>query len=401
MNGLAGLDAGPDWRGPIADRMLISSADGGNAISDAVRQACYLADLGVHWPAATGLAAPKGGARFHFSLPGSRQGFRPRRAGAAVSVGNAAFEGGRALEIGYAALGPGQVAAVTTPTFAPPEVVDMRTYELMATPLVYPGQVVKARVVAAEGNRGAVEVRLRLRVYDGQRPAPRRRWRRRPTLRPGTEAVLEWRCRSSAASRSPRSASRSPAPAGGPTAGCCSTTCAGTARPSLVLRRPEGGGDFWRRAWVNGVDLFPQRPGPSFRISQSRGEGLISHGTRQWTDYEVRSDIVIHLGNYGGVALRVQGLRRYYGVRLTREGRLQIVRVRDDATSVLAETDFPLEFETTLAIAARVHGNAITATVNGVAIGAEDRDAYALGDGGIGLFVHEGALSADVVRVAG
>ena len=102
--------------------------------------------------------------------------------------------------------------------------------------------------------------------------------------------------------------------------------------------------------------MYSKRYPPSFRISQNRGEGLISHGTRQWTDYEVKSDIVIHLGNYGGVALRVQGLRRYYGVRLTREGNLQIVRVRDDETSVLAETTFPLEFDKKLAVTARVCG---------------------------------------------
>ena len=47
MNGLEGLEEGPDWRGPIADRMLISSADGGNSINDAVRQAYYLANLGL------------------------------------------------------------------------------------------------------------------------------------------------------------------------------------------------------------------------------------------------------------------------------------------------------------------------------------------------------------------
>ena len=35
----------------------------------------------------------------------------------------------------------------------PPEVVDMRTYELMATPLVYPGQTLRARVVAARLSR--------------------------------------------------------------------------------------------------------------------------------------------------------------------------------------------------------------------------------------------------------
>ena len=37
----------------------------------------------------------------------------------------------------------------------------MRTYDLMATPLVYPGQVVKARIVAPAANRGTVEARLR------------------------------------------------------------------------------------------------------------------------------------------------------------------------------------------------------------------------------------------------
>ena len=154
-------------------------------------------------------------------------------------------------------------------------------------------------------------------------------------------------------------------------------------------------------AWVNGVDIYSSALLASFRISQNRGEGLISHGTRQWTDYEVNSDIVIHLGNYGGIALRVQGLRRYYGVRLTREGSLQIVRVRDDATSVLAETSFPLEFEKTLAVAARARGNAITATINGVSISAEDRDEHAFRDGGIGLFINEGALSADSVSITG
>ena len=60
----------------------------------------------------------------------------------------------RALAISYEALGPGQVAAAMTPTFSPREMLKMRTYDLMATPLVYPGQTVKARVVAATDNRG-------------------------------------------------------------------------------------------------------------------------------------------------------------------------------------------------------------------------------------------------------
>ena len=76
MLGLNGLDQGPDWRGPLADRMLISSADGGNSINDAVKMAYYIANLGYALAGESLLEAPKDGAQFHFSLPGSTQGFQ-------------------------------------------------------------------------------------------------------------------------------------------------------------------------------------------------------------------------------------------------------------------------------------------------------------------------------------
>ena len=46
MLGLDGIEGTHDWRGPVADRMLISSADGGGAINDAVRVTYRLVDLG-------------------------------------------------------------------------------------------------------------------------------------------------------------------------------------------------------------------------------------------------------------------------------------------------------------------------------------------------------------------
>jgi len=402
MLGLDGIEEGPDWRGPIADRLLISSADGGNSINDAVRTAYYLANIGRKLAGDAELGEPKDGAQMHFSLPGSQQGFRPdgSTGGSANPVlRNVEFEGGRALSISYEALGPGQAAIATTPTFSPPEMLNMRTYDLMATPLVYPGQVLKARVVAPEDNKGDVEVRLRLRVYDA---ADRLRDVDGETchLAPGSETVLEWRL---------------PEFDGQPIAeiGLAVTSDGRRADGSVLLdymrwdgvaeftlHRPQGDGDFWRMAWVNGVDFFSKRFPPSFRISQSRDEGMVSHGTRQWTDYALKSDIMVHLGNYGGVALRVQGLRRYYGVRATRDNKLEIVRVRDDDVSVLASTDFAFEFETKLTFDAKVVGNTISATVNGTPISASDSSADGFANGGIGLVVHEGALSTDAVRIA-
>ncbi|MEO8881855.1 MAG: ADP-ribosylglycohydrolase family protein, partial [Devosia sp.] len=401
MLGLDGLNAGPDWRGPLADRLLISSADGGNSINDAVRTAYYLANVGLKLAGGSEMASPKDGAQFHFSLPGSVQGFRPLT-GLGLSkttrTENIEFEGSSALAVVYEALGPGQVAAVTTPTFTPPEVRNMRTYELMATPLVYPGQVVKARLVAERGNTGGVTARLRLRVYDGHDEL-RDIEGEMVTLAPGEERTLEWTL---------------PDFDGQPIGEIGIAIAANGRRadgrvildflrwdgaPALTLHRPAGDGDFWRMSWVNGVSFFSKRFPPSFRISQDRGEGLIIHGTRQWTDYAVETEIVVHLGNYGGVAVRAQGLRRYYGVRLNRTGTLEIIRVRDDKTKVLASTPFELQFETKIPIRVVVIGHEITAEVGGTKLTATDDSAKSFKDGGIGLFVAEGALSTDEVRV--
>ncbi|MCA1510411.1 ADP-ribosylglycohydrolase family protein [Bradyrhizobium sp. NBAIM01] len=405
MNGLAGLDAGPDWRGPIADQLLISSADGGNSINDAVRTAYYLTNIGLQLAGSRKLEAPKDGAQFHFSLPGSRQGFRPQMGAEfskTVSIGNQEFEGSRALAVHYAALGPGQVAAATTPTFSPREMLcagGYGGYELMATPLVYPGQVVKARVVAPDGNRSPVEVRLRVRVYD-ERDELRNVDGDVVTLEPGTETVLRWRLPEF----------------GGQPIGEIGLAFTGTGLradgallvdylrwdgpPSLTLRRPAADCDFWRMAWVNGTSFFSKRfKWAAFRISQDRGEGIIIHGTRQWTDYQASGDVMLHLGNYGGIAIRVQSLRRYYGGRVTREGNMQIVRVRDEQTKILAETPFKIEFEKPISMRVSAKGRTISFIADGASLSVVDSDPDALDNGGIGLIVHEGALSSNEIRV--
>jgi ADP-ribosylglycohydrolase len=403
MNGLDGLEEGPDFRGPVADRMLISSADGGNSINDAVRQAYYLTNLGLELSGDQKLEPPKEGAQFHFSLPGSQQGFRPQTGldvGNTVRVRNAEFESGRALAIDYEALGPAQIAAITSPTFSPRELLDMRTYDLMATPLVYSGQVVKARVQAEAKNRGAVDVKLRIRVYD-ERDHLRNIDAPAMTLVPGEEAVLLWTL---------------PDTGGQPIAEIGIAMSASGKRadgrllvdylrwdgaPALTLKRPSGDGDFWRMAWVNGTSFFSKRFPSAFRIAQNRGEGIIIHGTRQWTDYQAEGNIMLHLGNYGGFAIRVQGLRRYYGARVTRDGKMQIVRVRDDETKVLAETDFKTEFETNIAMRVSAQGNHIIFEADGVSLSAEDSGPEAFADGGLGLVVHEGALSSNEIRIGG
>ena len=257
----------------------------------------------------------------------------------------------------------------------------------------------QARVVAPADNAGAVDVRLTLKVF-GDKDRLYNVDGKPTTLEPGAETRLEWRL---------------PEFDGQPIGeiGVAITTEAQRAdgrilvdwlrwdgTPEVALRRPKVESDFWRMAWVNGVSFFSKLFPPSFRISQAVGEGMVSHGTREWTDYTVKTDLTVHLGNYGGLAVRVQGLRRYYGVRLVRDGRLQIIKVRDETVTVLAEAPFDFAFEKAVPLDVRVSGNSLSVVAGGVKLEAHDESDTALTDGGIGLVIHEGALSTDSVIIS-
>src|SRR5918999_5603427 len=168
-NGLAGIDVGPDWRGPVADRMYLPTADGGRCVTDAAREALEIINAARRL-AGEAPVAPKAGARFHFDLPGSVQGFQPdedtdyKGTATLENVEGHSERGRRSLAIHYRHIAPGRVARVTTPTFIPPEATDMADYALLASPTLYPGQDLRARVIA-NGNNEAVACRLFVRTY--------------------------------------------------------------------------------------------------------------------------------------------------------------------------------------------------------------------------------------------
>ena len=96
---------------------------------------------------------------------------------------------------------------------------------------------------------------------------------------------------------------------------------------------------------------------------------------------------------------RVQGLRRYYAALVVRPDLFRLVRVYDDFVAILAETRFEWSFETRYEIAAEVVGRAISVSVGGAALSAQDDDPRALENGGVALIINAGACSCDEVRV--
>ena len=87
---------------------------------------------------------------------------------------------------------PDTPVVATTPTFIPPEAIEMPGYTLLASPTLYPGQQVRARLTAHPGNAGPVETRLQINIY-GEGYALQTLAGSPEELAPGRAAILTWR----------------------------------------------------------------------------------------------------------------------------------------------------------------------------------------------------------------
>jgi ADP-ribosylglycohydrolase len=407
--GLAGIDAGPDFRTPVADRMYISTADGGGSITDAVIEAQSLIGAGHALAGASPPAAAKNGARFNFNFPGSLQGFASKTGSPAhlhqAEVRNAAGHSGsgeRALAINFERLAPGRVARVATPTFFDKDVFTMPIYQLLACPTLYSGQTVECRLEADRvGGRAAV--RLYASVYD-ERDELKQIHGDARDIASGQEALLSWCV---------------PDTGGYPIfeigleieaqdpLGVDGTIyldyLSWSGAPNTVLRRPDNNfSTMWKHAWVNNVSQFQTR-WEGLRITNGQGSGFIAQGTRDWRNYRVNAEIVPLLADAWGLAARVQGRERYYALMFdkTDGGSIRLIRRNHDET-LLASERFQWQFDQKYDVDLQVNGRQIEAYVGGKQIfGVLDTDGSTLTGGGVGLVVDTGSIATQAVHITG
>ena len=396
-NGLAGIDSSSyDWRGPVADRLYLATADGGRAITDAVRETFEVVNMARALAGETALA-PKNGARFHFELPGAVHGFTASGPGVTVeNVAGQSESGTRSLVVRWEDDRPDEPVLAMTPTFIPPEAIAMPGYTLLASPTLYPGQAVTARVAAHRGNVGPVEARLAIQYY-GERDELKLLTGSPEELMPGRDSVLQWRIPDlGGAPVAAVGVAVEPAEAGAGALYLDWLTWGGS--PDVTLGRPEGGGEMWRRAWVDGVDQFQGRWQDVYRVSQNTGTGLVSQGTTDWRDYRVSADVLVQLAKQGGIAARVGGLRRWYGLLLCDDGTIKLVKDREDL-SVLAERPFAWELDRRYQMALTVNGNRLVGEIDGETVVDAIDDVDPLEAGGVALIVTDGTINSNAVRV--
>lgn len=396
-NGLDALDAGPDWRTPFADRMLLPTADAGRCVTDAAREAVEVANVGrrLH-----GLPDwhPKDAARFHFDLPGSVHGFAPDDAPdarGACRAGNVCRDGRRGLAIDFDRIATGRPARVFTPTFLPPEQLrpGNKGYLLVACPTLYPGQQVRARVLADADNPHPVRVALCLQQRLAERG--RRRLAGEPaTLDPGATTELQWLV--------PDLDGQPVADIGleitsdRPTSGRVVLDWLDWRGAPRCILPPATRDDAARYAWADATDYSWHTPPGVW--TQNEHIGLVIQGTRDWRDYRVVADINAHMATRFGLAARVQGMRRFYALLLTRGGKAELVKWRDEPV-VLAEVPLAFDYDRPHRFALEVRGVAIRGEIDGrVVAEVEDREP-ALLDGAIAMVIEEGRLSHGPVAI--
>jgi ADP-ribosylglycohydrolase len=389
--GLAGINQHYDFQGPMADRLLLPTAEGSRGVSDCLSEALAIAAMGrriMGWPAAP---KPKAGALHHFSLPGSLHGwmseedsFQTRGCG---RVSNVASGAGRAMLIEAQGLCDGRLARVSTPTYPKPQGFG---YGLMGSPRLSSGQtmVLVGRVDAAAAGATA---RLFGRYADKEsgefkllafgesaslvagKPLELR------FAPPATEGwpfcdmgiQIEGRDQGSA-----RIIVESVDIIGGP-----ALTIPG------VLPADKKAGIL---GWVSDLDgvnnpmhyRFADMQG--FRRDATRGH-LVT-GTQQWTDYDFTTEFAVHCADKAGILVRYQGLRRYIALVKTADA-IQLVRPLYEE-KVLAEKKLAWNVDEVHSLRLTAKGNTITAWCDGAKLFEHKEDVLLAG--GVGYLVETG-----------
>jgi ADP-ribosylglycohydrolase len=403
-NGLGAIP--PKLRDPVADRLYLSTADGGRCITDAVRETYEICRIAHRLGQAPEIPNPKNSARFHFSLPGSFQGFQvispfPAAGAQAPYLENLALKEGiapRALALDFN-LAPGSPSArIATPTFIPPDSKDASHYCLMACPTLYPGNIVKSRLIADSLNSAQIRATPFVTYY-GNNDELAYHYGPGLNLLPGNAQDFQWQI---------EDLDGAPVTQFGLEV---STDSAAKGRllidyidwsgtPTTTFRRPQSDSKMWRRAWVDAVDHVGTRWASAFHLSQNRGTGLLIQGSRDWQNYAVQSIITADPAKSFGLAARVQGLSRYYALTLGPNQVLRLIR-NYDGIQVLAEVPYNWTWSERYQFKLAVTRSSLVGSINGVEIIFYDDADRLLLDGGIALLCEEGLIMTDEVVVVG
>ena len=390
--GLDTLEAGDvDWRGPVADRLYKISADGGDAVTDAVQETGRLVAMGRTLLNAEPPSSSS--ARYHFELPGSVQGFdvdddaADRSPPSLHNVAGHSAKGERSLAIGFRG-GFEKPVRAGVYVFALPEQLEEPGYHMTLSSSLYAGHTIEADVEVDVTAGVDVGVALFVEVYPREPGGePARHSSPVQTLSVHDKATLRWMVPQTDGLPVLRVGLEIHSQEGvAGTVHLDTLTWAGT--PSCHLL---GAGLAERSTpvgWTDGVDrVLLGDAGKQVTLIHNEGRGLLINGSRDWRDYRFSARVSPHMASESGIAVRVGGMRRWYALMLCGSGRAQLLQCVDDDMLIDA-VDLPWNYGEWHDLQLSVRGQTLRAAI-------DDRELFVIDDvslsgGGVALINSEG-----------
>ncbi|MDD3338394.1 MAG: ADP-ribosylglycohydrolase family protein [Lachnospiraceae bacterium] len=399
--GIDGINAGADFRTPVADLMYVVTADGGSVVTDAVIESKRIIETAAKM---AGEEADISKERYTFEFPGSVQGFQPcaydHGASADVKISNCnecMEENGLLVECAHVA--DGVSAHVATQTFIDFSKIAVN-FSTVASPTLYSSQKVITRAKALDA--GNVWIRPYILYYDIENETQ---------IMYGTftkigrdETAIEWEV--------PDTKGMSIFKLGYEIASekrfdgrVVITSIDWKGAPKLFAQRGMlmtsiwNTNPLWLAGFASSAAQFAADFNQTYCVSHIDEDGLVTIGTREWDNYSVATKAYFSLHESGGLVIRSRGHKRYYGAALNEYKYATLYVQKDDKRTILGEVPYAYVEDQPYELKLKAEGNALEFSVNGQVILKAEDDTYA--SGGAGFLISKGTMTCDSFIVEG
>ena len=397
--GLDGINAGVDFRTPVADLMYVVTSDGGSVVTDAVRESDHILKAAAMLRGEQAEEAEKTeNPRYSFSYPGSLQGFALDDFGkdenAVLYVKNANEEGqGDGLLVGIRHLADGVTARVCTPIFIDFSKLS-RNFSTVASPTLYSSQTVHTKIFVPGKEEISVQpyvlyydINNQMQIQKGEKVhlkcGDQELSFKVPDLSGMLIAKLGYEFFSARRFNGDviiRSIDWHGAPEH-------------FAQKGMLMNSIWNTDPLWMAGFASSADHFQADFNVTYCVSHTEDDGLATIGTRDWEDYQVTSTLYFSLHQSGGLVLRSRGHRRYYAAVFSGGKTVRILARKDDFVNVLGQVPFSYSEDSPLQVTFEAKRSHLKLSVDGKTIISAEDDMYK--GGAAGFIISRGSMTCD------
>ena len=390
--GLDALTQEIDYRTPMRESLFVVTADGGEGISDAVRETRKIV-LAVAKTQGASVEIPA--ERFAFEYRSSMQGFASCPVLNAQTDARLSNPNGEGLVI--SSTNANTLAHISTPTFFDPD-ARWQGYDAIGSPSLYEGNTIVARFTCDAGATAQVTPYICYAAEGGVST----KFGEETRLESG-EVTLRWEI---------------PSLSGQPIVRVGFAIRFGDQVPSaIVLRSLDWSGapkqwhlagahlknitdpaPFLERMFVSSAKNFGLSLTHTLTVSHPEENGIVTFGTRDFQDYSISAWLLPQLHACCGLVLRARGHRQYYAALLSGGDTLSIVRRDAYGDVVLAKTAFLYAQYEPLRLTFEAKGDCLTASVGHTTLHGQDEERR-YPSGGAGFRIDSGTMMVDDVSI--